>query len=405
MIEMLLKENNQDQDCLKFLLNVFFKYLENYNQIENLSPFEKKEDTFQVIINSITHLIKTIKEQDINSVNYYTKIYTETRYQFIKKISQQEVRIQFLKFLVHLNKIDNHFIISGSNALNILVDLKNQILKISELQILLYLYQFCKTQVRLFVIGKNQKQTIYINQMVILVMYNQSITLSVYGIQQKAQIGWSYQLCLVSFDDNSILLWDVTTEQQKAKLDGHSSAIMSVCFFPDGNTLVSCSRDNSIRLWDFKTGQQKAKLDSHTNRVNSVCFSLDGNTLASGSNDKSIRLWNVKAGQEIQSSDNRYNDILENCKISLLQNNPITVITNIPILCISQTPIFKAKGALVLKGEFIIQQSFDLRLVLKSRGCCILESSMKKCHIMIFQNIKNIIKVISYYFFRVMMCF
>ncbi|CAD8153691.1 unnamed protein product [Paramecium pentaurelia] len=126
IIEILSKENNQDQDCLQFLEKIDVKYSQTFNQIENISLFEKLKqfDMFKKTINLITRLIETIKQHDINSVNYSTEIYAETRQYFIKKISQ-EVRIsEFLKFLVHLTKIDNLFIISGSNAINILVEMQ-----------------------------------------------------------------------------------------------------------------------------------------------------------------------------------------------------------------------------------------------------------------------------------------
>ncbi|CAD8208673.1 unnamed protein product [Paramecium octaurelia] len=86
-------------------------------------------------------------------------------------------------------------------------------------------------------------------------------------------------------------------------LDGHSDQVYSICYSPDGTTLVSGS-DNSILIWDVKTGQQKAKLDGHSSTVNSICHSPDGTTLTSGCGDKSIRLWNVKTEQQINSSLN-----------------------------------------------------------------------------------------------------
>ncbi|CAD8072866.1 unnamed protein product [Paramecium sonneborni] len=96
-------------------------------------------------------------------------------------------------------------------------------------------------------------------------------------------------------EDKSICLWDVQTQQQKAKLNGHQNSVRSVCFSPDGTILASCSDDKSIRLWSI-TGQQKARLEC--NSVLSVCFLSDGITLATGNEDCSYSLWNVKTGQQ-----------------------------------------------------------------------------------------------------------
>ena len=80
-------------------------------------------------------------------------------------------------------------------------------------------------------------------------------------------------------------------------LNGHTGAILSVCFSPDGYILASGSADLTIRLWDVKKGQSKNLLKGHTSNIFSVSFSPDGQTLASGSSDKTIRLWNVQKGQ------------------------------------------------------------------------------------------------------------
>ncbi|CAD8056597.1 unnamed protein product [Paramecium primaurelia] len=143
--ESLSKEENQNQNCIEFLTNLKQNYEQNYRKIENLSLVQKQKqlDAFEWTIYSITRLITTIKEHDINSINYSTEIYAETRLYLNQKIYQEVRIIEFLKFLVHLTKIDNKFIISGSNALNILVEMtwiqRIKILKIQELKILIYL--------------------------------------------------------------------------------------------------------------------------------------------------------------------------------------------------------------------------------------------------------------------------
>ncbi|CAD8163117.1 unnamed protein product [Paramecium octaurelia] len=78
----------------------------------------------------------------------------------------------------------------------------------------------------------------------------------------------------------------------------------------------------SNRLWDVKTGQQKAKLDGHSSTVNSICYSPDVTTLASGSYDNSIRLLNVQTSKEMLQSNSNFKDLLAQFNIPL-QNSSL----------------------------------------------------------------------------------
>ena len=98
--------------------------------------------------------------------------------------------------------------------------------------------------------------------------------------------------------DSTIRLWDVTSGEQVALLNGHTDSVFSVVFSPDGHMLASGSRDSTIRLWDVTSGEQIRLLKGHYNTVNSVAFSPDGQTLASGAWDDTIRLWDVVSGEE-----------------------------------------------------------------------------------------------------------
>ena len=85
-------------------------------------------------------------------------------------------------------------------------------------------------------------------------------------------------------------------------LAGHTNAVYSVAFSPDGSKIVSGSFDNTIRLWDAATGQQiGSPLNCHTYKVESVAFSPDGSKIVSGSWDKTVRLCDASSGQQIGS--------------------------------------------------------------------------------------------------------
>jgi WD40 repeat protein len=99
-------------------------------------------------------------------------------------------------------------------------------------------------------------------------------------------------------EDETVKLWDAQTGKEVRTLPGHKGPVRCVCFSPDGQHLASASWDETVKIWDAQTGKEVRTLQGHTLAVNSVCFSPDGKLLASGSNDCTLKVWEWQAADD-----------------------------------------------------------------------------------------------------------
>ena len=116
--------------------------------------------------------------------------------------------------------------------------------------------------------------------------------------------------------DGAIHLWDPATGAHKVSLIGNNlfkrppnlprrnddpphitargrSAVTSLVFSFDGETLANGNSDGTIHFWDMRTRQIKSTFSEHIG-LNSLAFSPDGRTLASGSSDGTILIWELE---------------------------------------------------------------------------------------------------------------
>lgn len=101
---------------------------------------------------------------------------------------------------------------------------------------------------------------------------------------------------LATVDLGTISVWDVKTGKLHKSLEGHTWAINSICFSPNGKQLGSGSVDKSVRVWNVLTGECQYNLKTRGDAL-SVSFSPNGEVLASGHDDYAVRLWNLKTGK------------------------------------------------------------------------------------------------------------
>ena len=83
-----------------------------------------------------------------------------------------------------------------------------------------------------------------------------------------------------------MVIWDLEKGEQVLKLEGHTSAVLSVAYAPDGKTIATGSADMTVRLWDAATGKELAVLRGHTNWAERVVFAPDGKLLVSAADGR-----------------------------------------------------------------------------------------------------------------------
>ncbi|BFU94120.1 MAG: protein of unknown function [Nitrospira sp.] len=85
------------------------------------------------------------------------------------------------------------------------------------------------------------------------------------------------------------------TENLELNIGGRGAA-----FSPDGR-LAARGHGQIIKVWNVVTGQEVLQLVGHTGAVSSLVFNPDGRFIVSAGGDGAIRLWNLRSGKEVAS--------------------------------------------------------------------------------------------------------
>jgi WD40 repeat protein len=82
--------------------------------------------------------------------------------------------------------------------------------------------------------------------------------------------------------------------KHQLKPEGDHQIGSGIVFSPDGKTLATCGlKDDKVSLWDLTKENSRITLEGHTGNVLGVAFSPDGRRLASGGDDGTMRFWPV----------------------------------------------------------------------------------------------------------------
>jgi hypothetical protein len=106
---------------------------------------------------------------------------------------------------------------------------------------------------------------------------------------------------VLSWDDNSVRLWDVATGRQIGPSIIHETSVGGALLTRDERRILS--RDgNSVRLWDVATERQIGPAMMHEATVLGALLNRDESQILSWSLDGSIRLWDAATGQQVRQA-------------------------------------------------------------------------------------------------------
>ncbi|KAG8942641.1 hypothetical protein FRC03_002970 [Tulasnella sp. 419] len=97
--------------------------------------------------------------------------------------------------------------------------------------------------------------------------------------------------------NGEIVTWDITSDSQIGRFNGHTNLVTSLAVSPDGSRIISSSYDGTAAVWDMKSGwESPGESDDkvHKGAVHCVAFSSDGRQWASGGEGGTVAVWDTE---------------------------------------------------------------------------------------------------------------
>jgi len=119
-------------------------------------------------------------------------------------------------------------------------------------------------------------------------------------------VAFSKDSKMIASASSSVNLWDITTGNQIREFFAPKEKFQAVAFSQDDRAIIATQRDSGrqdsrVYLWEINTGNL---LLSPQENMGTVEFSPDGNAIASINTDKTVRLWDLNFNSVMRNACN-----------------------------------------------------------------------------------------------------
>lgn len=121
-------------------------------------------------------------------------------------------------------------------------------------------------------------------------------------------VAFDGQRIVTGSSDSTVRIWDATTGDPLALLQGHTSLVGQLHLDPVANVLVTGGSDGRVIVFDLdhfaasgSTGSAAAprfRLSAHDNSV--TCLQFDDRFVVTGGNDGRVKLWDFRDGRFVR---------------------------------------------------------------------------------------------------------